>query len=443
LGYRLPPEQERVQMEQLLSYHRRIFAGCSSWLVLLAGILFLLPESAFAEYRLQSGDTLEIAIAGLPDLRQRAAIGLDGAIALPLAGQTKVRGLSISEAREQITLDLSNKIYRQITNDGREIPKLILPEDIVINAVEYRPIYVSGDVARPGEYVFRPGMTVRQAIAISGSYDLMRMRLINPFIQASDFRSDHEALWAELAAQQARIWRLRTELGEQGTETMDSKVPISTELRERLMSAEAEHLKARMVDRQKDKSLLEEATRKANAQLVILAEKKKQDTEGNAADMDDFQKAKELFQKGMTPTTRLSDARRAALMSSNQLLQTIVEMSNLERQRGEFTRQLEKIDNQGRIDAWRELQDANLRVAQITARLRGTNEKLMYAGLQQSQLNRGTGERPHITVYRKGASGTETITADEDLELAPGDVVEVLQKNESLAGLPQEPKAQK
>jgi polysaccharide biosynthesis/export protein len=427
-------------MEQLLSY-RRIVTGCSSWAVLLAGILFLLPDPAVAEYRLQPGDTLEISIAGLPDLRQRAPIGLDGAIALPLIGQTKVGGLSISEAREQITHDLSNKVYRQITSDGREIPKLILPEDIVINAVEYRPIYVSGDVARPGEYVFRPGMTVRHAIAISGSYDLMRMRLINPFLQASDFRSEYDALWAELATQQARIWRLRTELGEQNAQTTDSKAPISPELRERLMRSEAEHLKARIADREKDKSLLEEATRKANAQLVILAEKKKQDTEGNAADMDDFQKAKELFHKGMTPTTRLSDARRAALMSSNQLLQTIVEMANLERQRGEYNRQLEKIDSQSRIDAWRELQDANLRVAQITARLRGASEKLMYTGLQQSQLGRGTGERPHITVYRKGESGTEAISAEDDLELAPGDVVEVMQKSESLAGLPQEPNA--
>jgi polysaccharide biosynthesis/export protein len=267
------------------------------------------------------------------------------------------------------------------------------------------------------------------------------MRLINPFLQASDFRSEYDALWAELATQQARIWRLRTELGEQNAQTTDSKAPISPELRERLMRSEAEHLKARIADREKDKSLLEEATRKANAQLVILAEKKKQDTEGNAADMDDFQKAKELFHKGMTPTTRLSDARRAALMSSNQLLQTIVEMANLERQRGEYNRQLEKIDSQSRIDAWRELQDANLRVAQITARLRGASEKLMYTGLQQSQLGRGTGERPHITVYRKGESGTEAISAEDDLELAPGDVVEVMQKSESLAGLPQEPNA--
>ena len=120
-------------------------------------------------------------------------------------------------------------------------------------------------------------------------------------------------------------------------------------------------------------------------------------------------------------------------MSSNQLLQTIVETSNLERQRGEYDRQLDKIENQSRIDAWKELQDANLRVAQITTRLRGTSEKLMYTGLLRSQFGRGTGERPDITVHRKGESGPESLTANEDLELVPGDIVEVALKTESLA----------
>ena len=47
----------------------------------------------------------------------------------------------------------------------------------------------------------------------------------------------------------------------------------------------------------------------------------------------------------------------------------MVQISNTERQRGDYIRQLEKIDSQSRIDAWRELQDANLRLSQIAARV--------------------------------------------------------------------------
>jgi polysaccharide export outer membrane protein len=419
-------------MEHLLS-SLRITLPAPSWPILLASALLLVSTPAIAEYKLQSGDTLEISVTSVPELKQRTAIGVDGEIALPLVGETKLAGLSLSEARAKITRDLSRKVYRQSTVDGREIPKLmILPEDIVVTAVEYRPICVNGDVARPGEQPFRPSMTVRHAIAIAGGYDLMQSRLTDPLLRAADFRSEYEALWAEFATQQARIWRLRTELGEQGVEYTAKKAPIPPAFVKRLMQAETEHLRARLADREKDKELLQQAIKKADLQLNILTEKKSQDEKGNEADTADFQKVKELFEKGMTPTTRLSDARRAALLSSNQLLQTIVETSNLERQRGEFERQLEKIDSQSRIDAWRELQDANLRVAQITARLKSASEKLMYTGSLRSQLGRGAGEEARIAVYRKGENGPESLTANENTELMPGDIVEVALKTESL-----------
>jgi polysaccharide export outer membrane protein len=195
------------------------------------------------------------------------------------------------------------------------------------------------------------------------------------------------------------------------------------------MQAETEHFKARAADRAKDKALLREAIVKADLQLSVLANKKKGDEEGNQADTADFQKVRELYQKGITATTRLSEARRAALLSSDQLLQTIVEMANIERQRGEYSRQLDKIDSQNHIDDWKDLQDANLRLAQISARLKSASDKLSYTGLLQSQFTQGG--RLDITVYRKGGNGTERLTANEDLELAPGDSIDVALKAES------------
>jgi polysaccharide export outer membrane protein len=108
-------------------------------------------------------------------------------------------------------------------------------------------------------------------------------------------------------------------------------------------------------------------------------------------------------------------------------------MSNIDRQRSEYTRQLEKIDSQSHIDAWRDLQDANLRLAQITARLKSAGDKLTYTSMLPSQLTPGRGGRLDITVYRKGENGPERLTADEDLELAPGDVVDVALETKSLA----------
>ena len=43
--------------------------------------------------------------------------------------------------------------------------------DVVVSVAEYRPIYLGGDVLKPGEYRYRPEMTVRQAVALAGGYD--------------------------------------------------------------------------------------------------------------------------------------------------------------------------------------------------------------------------------------------------------------------------------
>ena len=43
---------------------------------------------------------------------------------------------------------------------------------------EQRPVYLNGDVSRPGEQRYRLGLTVRQTIALAGGYDIMRFRMI-------------------------------------------------------------------------------------------------------------------------------------------------------------------------------------------------------------------------------------------------------------------------
>ena len=184
-------------------------------------------------------------------------------------------------------------------------------------------------------------------------------------------------------------------------------------------------MKARVADREKDRTHYQSAIVKANAQLDLLAEKKKNDQQANASDNEDFAKIRELFQRGMTASVKLSEARRAAFISSDQLLQTVVETGNLERQKTELSRQVEKLDNQSRIDAWRELQDANLRLEQVAARLKGANDKLRLAGLQ-AQAGVGVVKPTHYSIYRTSNGVTSQLSADPSTVLAPGDVVEVL-----------------
>lgn len=403
----------------------------STRLVSFAGAIALIPTAALADYKLQPGDTLEVSVPGIPDFRQRLLIGVDGEVNLALVGTVQVSGLSIQQAQDIIAGSLTSKQYRQGTADGREITHLIQADQVFVSLAEYRPIYVYGDVARPGEYIFRPGMTVRQAVAVAGGYSAAQVRIANPLMEAADFRSEYKALWAQFATEQARIWRLRTELGEE-VEHVEN-VPVPEALAERLKQTATAHIEARLSDSEKDKELLRRAVEEINLQLGLLSEKKKKDEEGSKADTDDYESVRMLLQKGLAPTTRLSEARRAVLMSSTQLLDTIVQASNIERQRGEYVRQLNKIDSERRIAALGELQVAYMNLAQISARLEGTAQKLALTGQAQSTLLIAAG-RPEITVHREREQGAETLPGSEDLGLAPGDVVEVVLPKTNFAG---------
>jgi polysaccharide export outer membrane protein len=96
----------------------------------------------------------------------------------------------------------------------------------------------------------------------------------------------------------------------------------------------------------------------------------------------------------------------------------------IKQQQGEFTRQLGKLDDQRKMDLLRELQDANMKLAEVRAKLQSTSEKLQYATIVRSQFVRG-GSQPEIVVIRMGEKGKTRILASEESELQPGDVVEV------------------
>jgi len=66
-----------------------------------------------------------------------------------------------------------------------------------------------------------------------------------------------------------------------------------------------------------------------------------------------------------------------------------------------------------------------VRLNEIRAKLQCVGEKLQYTALVRSQLVRGGGNKPEITVIRKSERGRERLVADEEFELLPGDVVDV------------------
>src|SRR6185312_10742363 len=197
-------------------------------------------------------------------------------------GTIPVADLLPAEMQAKVQATLATKVYRQRMADGRENSLAIDPDEVTATVVEYRPIYVNGDVAKPGEQVYRPLMTVRQAIALSGGYDVTGLRMNNPVLESADLRAEYQSLWTEYAKEQAHVWRLKEELGQSTTINEKSliDVPIARSTALEIVGVEAENLKARQLDARAEKSFLQHGIAQADAEIQVLTEQEKSAAEG-------------------------------------------------------------------------------------------------------------------------------------------------------------------
>jgi len=412
-------------------------ARIMGWSLVAATLTLSTPPGA-AEYRLDVGDVVEISVARAPELHRRVPVDLDGGISFPLIGTVLVAGLTPAQVQARFQSALAAKIIQQRTADGRDNDLVIDAAEVTVTVAEYRPIYVNGDVARPGEFAYRALMTVRQVVALSGGYDTMRFRMINPMLDWAELKSESESLWTEFAKELAHVWRLKAELGDKvnSEPNMLDGLPLPRSTLTEIAKVEAEHLSIRQADHQREKAHLERAATQGDQQIAVLSEQQKTEEQGLQADTEELQKVLELYGKGTLPSPRVTDSRRAVLLSSTRKLQTAAQLMQLKRQQEDLHRQLERLDDQRRIDLLRDLQDAGTRLGELRAKLQGIGDKLQYTALLRSQLVRGGSRSPLIIVIRKNEEGRERIVANEESELQPGDVVEISLQSVDTSGIP-------
>ncbi len=417
----------------------RLAGACNAKLLVVSAALICSIAPAKAEYRLHAGDVIEISIAGLPDLKQRVPVQMDGTISYPLLGTIAVSGMPPAKMQAEVQAVLATKVFNQRTSDGRENAVAITPDSVTATIVEYGPVYIDGDVSKPGALPYRPLMTVRQAVALSGGYDVAHLRN-DPVLEAADARAEYASLWTEFAKQQAQVWRLEQELGEQATvdEKKLTDLPIAPSTANAIAKIEAENLKTRQDENQAEITFLQRGISQADQEIQVLSDQRKAEEAGAQADADDFARIQDLFNRGNAAALRVSDARRAMLLSETRKLQTMAQLMQTQRQRDDLSRQVARLDSKRRSELLEQLQDATVALSKIRSKLQSTGEKLQYTSLARSQLARNPDSKLAITIIRRGTSGTSKLIADQDFELQPGDVIEVALRKD-LSAAPGEP----
>jgi polysaccharide biosynthesis/export protein len=107
-------------------------------------------------YVLGPNDRIRLKVYGEADITGEYEIDSNGNVSVPLAGHVKAAGLTTRQLERSITSALSKGIVR----DPRVNVEIAL----------YRPYYILGEVKKSGEYPYRLGLTVMDAIASAGGF---------------------------------------------------------------------------------------------------------------------------------------------------------------------------------------------------------------------------------------------------------------------------------
>lgn len=400
---------------------QRLYAVLAS--AVIAPLLFS-PKDAAAQYRLQGGDVIEISVAGLPEMRQRSPVQLDGFVSFAIAGTIMVEGVTLSDLRQRIQAALTKKVMRVPLNDGREISRTVEPDEIAVSVVEYKPIFVTGQVARPGEQSFRPRMTARQAIVAAGGTS-ENSRNGAPQPDFANLRSGYIAAWLSAATEEARLLRVRMELGENIPFKLSlPNSPVADSVITNIIELERETAKGRNAAQDREREYYSRAIKEADLQIEVLTKQQAFEEQGAQADAADLKRAMDMYGKGALPSPRVSDYRRAVLMSSTRKLQTMSQLMQVRRTRGEYIRALDKLDEDRRVQLIREHRDVIIKLALEKTKLEAAEEKLRTAGLPVPRQTDGS-DRLEISIIRGRGIAVDRLIAHEDFELMPGDVIEV------------------
>lgn len=110
--------------------------------------------AAIATPRFQGGEKIKITVFNEPSLSGDYDIDPNGVISLPLAGTVRAVGLT----QVQLEQELAKKFRTEYLRN----PK------VTVAILQYRPVYIVGEVEKQGEYPYKPGMNVLTAMAMAG-----------------------------------------------------------------------------------------------------------------------------------------------------------------------------------------------------------------------------------------------------------------------------------
>lgn len=402
------------------------------------------PAYAGADYVLGVQDKVRVKVvewrASLDEvfewvaLNNEYTIGKSGRVSLPLVGEIPAAGLSTSDLAKTIGQRLRARIG------------LVGMPDVSVELVQYRPFYILGQVERPGEYPFRPELTVLRAVSIAGGMKRATELSLTRSITAMGEIQLHALEMNSLLARRAR---LQAEL--KGVDEISfprplleqadiASIALLMQQEQLILKARREALDTQLQAYEELKAYLRGEVQSLEAQIKTLDKQ---------ADLfkQEHDNVSSLVSRGLAVASRQLELERAmASMEGDRLrLET-----NLMKAQQDISRtDIATLDlkNKRATEVTLELRQTQAKMEETAQKSETAERLLREAEVSTARLfSRGRHESqalPAYTIVRQTGDETRSIVATETTLVVPGDTIKVEFPEESgtLPGVPPESSA--
>lgn len=398
--------------------------------LVIVSILALTSSGVRAEaeaYRLGPQDELQVKVS---DLRtgtgeayqwqafnnSKFAIAPSGRLSLPVIGEIDASGRTTAELETVIGKRLQEKAG------------LAVKPDASVQIVKFRPFYIMGSVEKPGEYEYRPDLTVLQAVSIAGGLQrLTTDALLNYTREALSAHGDVRDLTHRrlaLLAQQARL----------DAEIKDGPLVFTGEVAalgkgDRIIAEETQlydsrkaALQGQIVNLNQTKDFLKE-------QIASL-DAKDQNT-GRQIDLirQELDRITSLVNKGLSAMPRQVEVSQTMAQLESNRLDAQIAVIRARQDVAKADRDILELKDNRRTKALQEATETRVKLAETEAKLE-TARNLLYQAETRAPAevvaNSEAYSQPEFIIFRKGNGNASTRLVVGDQEpVQPGDVVRV------------------
>jgi exopolysaccharide production protein ExoF len=395
------------------------------------GLMLCLSQAsaaADAAYRLGPQDKIRVKVTewrpNTGDVYEWSALSGDfiisatGTASIPIIGSVQAGGLTTSELGQRLSEQL------------KKVAGLVSSPSAAIDIIQYRPFYVDGIVERPGEYAFRPGMSVIQAISIAGGIyrpesTLARMQR-ETIIAQGDIRFNETQRFALLL----RRDRLLSEARDAEKVTFSDEVlkyPDTQVARQGMDEEQALFASRRTTIRtqldqfEQSKSLLQD-------ELKTLASKSVTQQRQYDLVRKELDNINSLIDKKLAVQPRQLSVEQNLAQIESQNLDLILATQRAKQEISRIDRLKTEQLNQRQTEISKELRETQVTLRQATDRIRSLQlltQEFALGGLQDDSEQSGDTSRLRFTILRPGPDGLESMPAEQNDAVQAGDIVKV------------------